>query len=254
MSIDSWPRPHFEPGGGEAQVLYAVFGAFDELEPMSASKYRSKGPPSGVELVSYSAPEHLAVLDGFRVGWSWDQLVTESPDLSAAIAKSAQCLVLKGVVSDPDTLDYFRDIIGLIAYLTDGGGVAAYDAQILKWWSADEWRDAVFSRLELRPTQHVAILFSDDEAGRGRWHYTRGMRKFGRPDLSVTRVPEDMDGAVVDLIVRFIDLQALGGRVPEGQQVRMAGLPSGLTCHHAGDADDLHFNNSHIEIAWPTGV
>jgi hypothetical protein len=168
--------------------------------------------------------------------------------------RTTECLVLKGVVPDPETLDYFRDVIGLIAYLADQGGVGVYDAQILEWWSADEWREDVFGPGTLRPTKHVSILYSDDEQDRGRGFHTRGMRKFGRPDLSVTGVPESMDEAVVELIRRFIHLQALGGRVSEGEPIRMAALPAGLTCRHAGDADDLDFNNSHIEIAWPRGA
>ena len=47
---------------------------------------------------------------------------------------------------------------------------------------------------------------------------------------------------------RFILLQAEGARIAEGQEIRMASLPSGLTCHHAGRMDDPDFNNVHVEI------
>ncbi|MGE0791079.1 MAG: hypothetical protein AB7S26_35735 [Sandaracinaceae bacterium] len=245
--LASWPRPHFQPGGGDAQVLYAVFGRFEALEPLSATKYRSAGPPDGVEISSYGAPEQRDVLDDFRSGWAWDRFVEESPELAGAVADTSRCLVVRGVVTDPSTLDYFRDLIGLIAYLNDGGGLAVYDAQILRWWSPDEWRNDVFARDDLRPSQHVGIFLSDDDH-RGRWYHTRGMRKFGRPDLSVTHVPDGVDDRVLDLITRFINLQAQGGHVPEGQEIRIAGLPPGLRCHHAGDADDVEFNNAHIEI------
>lgn len=232
-------------------MLYAVFGDFDELGPLHAKAYRSEGPPHGVELTSYVGPERRDVLDGFRSGWAWDRFATDSPELAAAVAGAPRCLLLRGVVTDPSTLDYFRDVIGLIAYLNDAGGLAVYDAQILRWWSAEEWREAVFARGDLRPSQHVAISFTDDDADRGRWYHTRGMRKFGRPDLSVTHVPEGMDDGALDLIVRFIEFQALGGHVSERQEIRVAGLPPGLECRHAGDAEDVDFNNSHIEIAWP---
>ncbi len=39
------------------------------------------------------------------------------------------------------------------------------------------------------PRQHVVILTSEECSGDGRpltWFHTRGMRKFGRPDLSST--------------------------------------------------------------------
>jgi len=37
----------------------------------------------------------------------------------------------------------------------------------------------------------------------------------------------------------------------EGQEIRMAALPPGLICHHAGSLDDPDFNNMHVKIRWP---
>jgi hypothetical protein len=56
---------------------------------------------------------------------------------------------------------------------------------------------------------------------------------------------------VIDLCERFIELQAFGARIAEGQEVRMKTLPWGMTCHHAGDLDDPDFNNVHVEITPP---
>lgn len=47
---------------------------------------------------------------------------------------------------------------------------------------------------------------------------------------------------------RFIEFQAFGGVIEEGIEIRMEGLPSGMTCHHAGDLEDPDFNNVHVEI------
>jgi len=83
--------------------------------------------------------------------------------------------------------------------------------------------------------------------GEGRlWIHTRGLRKFGRPDLSVRGVPREFSQPVVDLCNRFIRMQTLGGRIPEGQEIRMVSLPSGLICQHAGSLDDPDFNNVHM--------
>jgi hypothetical protein len=76
------------------------------------------------------------------------------------------------------------------------------------------------------------------------------MRKFGRPDLSIHAVPPSHRDAVIDLCNRFIELQALGGLIPEGQVIKMDSLP-GMTCHHGGDLDDPDFNNVHVEVRWP---
>ena len=82
------------------------------------------------------------------------------------------------------------------------------------------------------------------------WFHSRGMRKFGRPDLSVHNVPVEHQEAVIDVCNRFIQWQALGGIIEEGQEIRMKSLPSRMTCHHRGDLDDPDFNNVHVEITW----
>jgi hypothetical protein len=79
------------------------------------------------------------------------------------------------------------------------------------------------------------------------------MRKFGRPDLSVHRVPPQDRDAVIDLFERFIELQACGGTIEEGQAIRMKTLPAGMICSHRGDLQDPDFNNVHVEITPPTG-
>ncbi len=73
------------------------------------------------------------------------------------------------------------------------------------------------------------------------------MLKFGRPDISVHGVTPDQYEAVQDLCNRFIEMLAFGAVVPDGQVIRMAGLPE-WTCKTLGDLDDPDFNNHRIEI------
>jgi hypothetical protein len=80
---------------------------------------------------------------------------------------------------------------------------------------------------------------------------SRGLRKFGRPEISVRHVRTEHEAAVLELCNRFIELQAFGGIVPEGQQVPMASLPPGAVVRHGGQLDDPDFNNVHFEVIWP---
>ena len=77
------------------------------------------------------------------------------------------------------------------------------------------------------------------------------MRKFGRPDISVRHVGPAYRDAVIDLCERFIEYQAFGGVIAEGEKIRIASLPPGGMAHHGGDLDDADFNNVHVEIGWP---
>ena len=115
------------------------------------------------------------------------------------------------------------------------------------------WRSEFFDPALPKVHRHISILYSEEESGGGTWFHTRGLRKFGRPDLSLHNVPDSHKEPVIDLCNRFIDLQANGGRIPEGQEIRMNVLPSGLVCRHKGNLDDPNLNNVHVETQFPLG-
>jgi hypothetical protein len=177
-----------------------------------------------------------------------ESLREENPSLFEAASTAEYCSILHGEVADPSSLDYFRDAIGLVTALLEHGGIAVFDPHAFKWWSPDEWRELAFEPEGAVPRNHVTIMASDDPDPQRRWYHTRGMIKFGRPDLSVHDVPPKLHAAVEDLCDRFIEMQAFGAVVPEGQEIKMKSLPRGWCCRHRGDLDDPDFNNRHLEL------
>jgi hypothetical protein len=218
---------------------------------LSATKYRSNGPPEGVSLVAYGRSTHAEYLSSFCEGFVWDELRKDQPELADQISKSPDCVVLRGELPDPPTLDYLRDCVGTVAYLLDRGAVAVYDLQILRWWEPREWRSTIFNPAKALPHRHVVVLVSEEPEGL--WFHTRGMRKFARPDISVQGVGSAFKEPIIDLCERLIEFMAMGGLPVEGEAIRMKSLPPGGVIHHRGDLDDPDFNNIHLEITWPTG-
>ena len=249
-ALAEWPRPHYVPGGKHPFLFYVVYGRVDTTKPLSSSKYRSNGIPDGIDVMTYGPGTHADVVASFRRGYLWDQLTTDDPNLAAKVAVQDSCLALKGEIIDPPTLNYFRDAIGFLTFCLDAGGIAIYDPLMFKWWEPSEWRSHVFNIGSSAPRHHVVILVSRD-TDRTEWIHTRGMRKFGRPDISVHKVGPQHKDAVIDLCNRFIELLAFGGIVQDGQEVRLNSLPSGMKCFRKGSEEDPDFNNEHIEIVWP---
>jgi hypothetical protein len=248
-SLAEWPRRHYAPGGNDPFLLYVVCGPVDTTQAFSRSKYRSGGIPDGIDVMAYG-PEHANELASFRDGYLWDQLTTEAPDLAARVAAQDCCLVLRGEIADPPTLNYFRDVIGFLTFCLDAGGIAIHDPLMLKWWEPAEWRSRVFDVAASAPRHHVVILVSED-SGATQWIHTRGMRKFGRPDISVRNVSPQHRGAAIELCNRFIEWLAFGGIVQDGEEVWINSLPPGMKCFRKGSQADPDFNNEHIEIVWP---
>lgn len=247
-ALPSWERRWFQQTGEHpAFVYYVVFGAFEGAPAISRSRYRCAGVPEGLDMERCGPQDEGRSPAIFRQGPLWETLQREDPALAEAIAAQNSCVVLRGEFADGPTLDALRDVIGIATSLLDQGGVALYDPLMFRWWAPDAWREQAFAPDPIQPHRHVAILTSPQDDGRT-WFHTRGLRKFARPDLGMHDVDADQQPAVIELFNRFIELQALGGLIEEGREIRMAGLPEGLRCRHAGHLDDPDYNNVHVEI------
>jgi hypothetical protein len=267
---DAWARPHFAPaaapGDGDALLFFAVFGDWGTSAPNLALDFATRaryGVEPGIveclDATAYQRAEGSPVFDNL-LGGQIGRLLDQSLDAEAARAVRAAPTVvtLRFDVPDPATLGYLRDAVGVVTALADAGSCAGiFDAMSLRWRTAAEWREQVFvapDAEDARPDLlgHADILVSEDERGDdGRprvWVHTRGLRKFGRPDVSVRGVAEEQVAPVVELCNRLIGLQARGALVPEGQPVRIAGLPDDWTLRHAGAMDDPDFNNTHLSV------
>jgi len=246
--LETWEREFYEAGGGDPFLFYVVYGNVDSSAALSRSSYRTEGVPEGLDIMAYGPDSAPEVPGSFLEGYLWDELQSTDPELARAIEAQHSCLVLRGEFEDPENLNYLRDTIGFTTWAIDNGGIAVFDPQMFKWWSASSWREKIFEPAAPVPRHHTMIQLSPEESEGRTWVHTRGMRKFGRPDLSVPHVAaQDMD-AVVDLCNRFIEMQAFGSIIPEGQDIRMHALPDGWTCHHGGHLDDPDFNNVHVRI------
>jgi len=246
-SENSWSRPYYRSGGGDAFLFYVVYGPTPKDFSISRSKYRFDGLPGGLEVGFYGPASDPEVVAEFRSGYLWDEFRRADATLADEVENQSECLVIRGSISDPPDLNYLRNVIGFITWCLESGGIAVFDPQMFKWWTSSEWMEWIFEPAAAVPRHHIMILTSEDENGT-EWFHTRGMRKFGRPDLSVHRVSVDLSDAVIDLLKRFIEFEAFGGVIDEGQEIKMRSLPPGMICKHAGSLDDPDFNNVHVEI------
>lgn len=251
--LRNWDRPHYEIGGGAPFLFYVIFGEIKRSAPLSRSTYRSNGVPEGLSLLAYGSDSQPEVPGSFCEGYLWDQFVALEPELAATVDHCQHCVVIRGTPTDSSTLHYLRDTVGLITYLVDHGGCAIYDPFMFRWWGPSEWKQQVFEAAEAVPSHHTVILVSEEKDSSLKWFHTRGMRKFGRPDISVHNVPAALETGVVDLCNRLIEHQMYGMVVPDGQEIKMASLPCQGVIRHGGDLDDPDFNNVHLDVELQTG-
>ena len=84
----------------------------------------------------------------------------------------------------------------------------------------------VFDNPEFDSYEHVLIHVSGDEDGSNiLWLHTRGMRKFGGPDISIRGVLTEEQSALARVCNSLIEHQASGGIVYDGRPVRVIDPP-----------------------------
>lgn len=250
IRIPAWQRPHWQPSDEEILLQFYVFGKFASVRVPSLP-YGSDGLPKGIEVTSHHH-NALRQWEGYPLkGKLGDMLKDDAPDAYRLALDAPEVLVVRGRIPDSADSGYLRDTYGVLAGLLDIGGTAILDPQILTLFDAAAWRRHYLIKDGAPLRNHVLIL-RDAEAAPGRWWiHTRGMRKFGRPDISLNNVPDrDTDRAGM-VCQQLVELAALGAHVSEGQSIEVDGVFGGLTASLGGSLEDPRFNNTFVALRWP---
>ena len=270
LQLQSWTRsliPQPTADGAatmqSALLYYAVFGRFAQPLELSAARYKFAGIPEGLKVSLLAGDLKQDVLDDCHsikpLRESFELL---APELQREVDAAPECVLMMGEFAGDrlDTLDYMRDTMGFVSALFGNGGVALYDPMQFRWWCELDWLRSVYEPAMPNPLDHVLILQSPDTVFDTNWLYTRGMRKYGRPDLSFHHVESDRLAAATALLEWFIERMADGWKMEaeiepgaDGLEIRMPGqnpdlLPP-LICKLGGALDDPIFNNFHIDIS-----
>lgn len=250
ITIPAWQRPHWQPSDEEIVLQFYVFGKFEAVR-VPSTQYGSPGLPAG--MASTNHYHHaLRSWEGYPLKGSMGKLFKdESPEAYSLAVDAPEVLVVRGTLKDSADTGYLRDVMGVLAGLLDIGGVAILDPQIVSLFDAASWRRRYLVR-EGAPIRSHLLILRDGESEPGRsWIHTRGLRKFGRPDISLRNVPDSQVDRAGLLCERLVELQALGAHFQEGQPLEAEGLPEGFVAHLGGSLEDPDFNNSYVEFRWP---
>ncbi|TAN02854.1 MAG: hypothetical protein EPN36_15205 [Rhodanobacteraceae bacterium] len=251
MAEPDWTRPHWSRDEAKAMLLYFVFGTFAAEPQLDLSAHASAGLPLAVEMRRIPKAM-LAHWDGHPLRGALGDILREgNPEAFEAARKAPECLMLRGELSDSDSLGYLRDTLGVVSALLDAGGVAVVDPQMLEIFSAEDWHRR-YAGAEVSVSRNHVLILCQDDAGGSAWIKTRGLRKFARPDVSIRRVPQTEVQRAGAVAAQLVELQARGMRFGDGSVVEAEGVPDGLKITRGGSLDDPEFNNTHLELVWPS--
>jgi hypothetical protein len=250
--FDPWARPLFTPGGADPFVYFVVFGADGDLLEIDGEVHQVDEIPDGIDAHELGAEWVRSFFDP-PMG---DQLRAGDPATAARAEACDSCIVVTGSVTDPPTLAYLRNSIGITTAALDTGGVGVLSLQTMTLFDPQRWREEIAVPGRTLPRRLVSILFSEQEPGTGAgtpgdlWVHTRGLRVYGRPDLSMHDVAAEALEATGTLFNALIVELAGGLVIHDGMRMGISDELGALDFAVRGDLEDPDFNNQHVEITW----
>ena len=172
-----WSRPYWRAGSEQALLHFYVFGKFAPEPAIPTARYGNASLPAGVRLERFQNAV-LRQWEGYPLcGELGATLREDSPETFASARAAPEVLVVRGELEDAATLDYLRHTLGVLAALLDVGATSILDPQMLRLFSAAEWRGHYLVKGGAPLRNHVLILLDPDAEHPGRsWVRTRGMQ------------------------------------------------------------------------------
>ena len=245
----NYERPYYEDLNYRPLLFYVIFGVKDEELTVSRERHQVDAFPDGLEFMMYNKSEHSEYMSSMLGGTLGEVLDERNHDLYEAVCNTDRWAVIRGEVQQDEDLHYMRNAIGFVQALVESGAVGVLDLQTFNLYTAQEWTDHIFMP-EFHPYAHVDVLVSETEDG-ACWVHTRGMRKFGRPDIGVEGVLKgELDNAV-EVVQQLLYYGVLGAFF--SRPVKLHTNSERTYIVRPGfveDFDNPDYNNSYYRISW----
>ena len=182
-------------------LFYVVFGVSADDLVVYGEKYHINEKPKGIEIFVLNREHYSEYMDTFFSEELGAVMEDNNPELYYKCKAAKNCVVIAGKVKNDETFDYMKNVIGIIEALCDKGAYGIMDIHAWLIMNPKEWHDKYFEK-EIDPLDHIDISFG--VSGGESWVKTRGMVKFGRPDIQMEHIALSKTNDYTEIINRMI--------------------------------------------------
>lgn len=201
--MSSFNRKYYQDIQYKPFLFYVVFGVSGNDLQVSRSKHHVDFFPEKLEILSLNRTEHNDYINGFFNGQLGTLLKEDNADLFEKCRAADKCVILRGEIEKDATLDYIQSTIGILQSFMENGALGVLDLFTFTLYDSNTWSERFFEK-DINAQDHVTIFVSEQD--HHYWLHTRGMGKFGRPDLSLFETNEEniqKDKAVIDQMIYY---------------------------------------------------
>jgi len=242
-------RAYYEDINYHPYIFYVVFEVRHEKLEISTERHHVDELPEGIDIALFNRYENGEYMDSLLGGTLGYLLNESSPSLFSRVHASEKWAVIRGEVKNDSTLDYMRNVIGLVQAFVETGALGVLDLQTFTLLSSEEWTETIFKK-EFNPYSHFTIITSEMDDGTV-WVHTRGMRKFGRPDVSIVGVQKVDVNDAMQVAKQVLYYGCLGVFFSKATKLHThVGKSFHIFPRYVDDRENDDFNNAYYEIAW----
>ncbi|MDQ2994476.1 MAG: hypothetical protein M3R00_05970 [Pseudomonadota bacterium] len=244
----------------KAYVHFIIYGTFStaDFDRMDWSDFRASHPEMTVEYSDAKSSDN--VLSLIQEGAIAEMMNQENFELAERTRAATSAIVISGYRNDNSVENLDSIHLDTVAVALHELAIAVLDLLTIRLFSCNDWLQMQESaQIAQDQSQHVMVYvspMSDGPEGQELfWLHTRGMLKFGLPDLSMQYLSYDNIDfiyAIFSMLINELSYQRLSFNEQLGE-VSTFLLPSGdetakLRAVLSGSEDDPDFNNVYFDI------
>ncbi len=108
-------RKYYQDIGYKPFLFYVIFGVSGEDLEVSQKKHKVEELPEGIDIRTFTREDQGEWIDGWFTGVYGSVIKESSESLFESCGKAEVWTVLQGEIKDDSTLDYMRNVIGIVA-------------------------------------------------------------------------------------------------------------------------------------------
>lgn len=228
-------------------LFYVVFGVSEDNMQVSKSKHHVDEIPAGIDIMCVNRTNNNDYIENFFQGAIGSIIKESNEELYNKCREQETCVVIQGAAIEDATFDYMKNLIGVMQAFVENGAVGILDLLTFSLFSPKAYTDKFFEK-DINAQDHVVILVS--KTNDKYWLHTRGMSKFGRPDISMEDVSEDKLALCQKLINQMIYFGGEGAVFKEQIKINVAPEESYIVrTEFINDFENDDFNNAYYKAA-----
>ncbi|OUM58800.1 hypothetical protein PIROE2DRAFT_15853 [Piromyces sp. E2] len=243
-------RPYYENLNTHPYIYYVVFGVKDKELNISKERHRIEGIPEGLNITLLTEEKNGEYMNSLINNTIGNLMKKDNLKLYKEVIKTKNWAVINGTIVKDENLNYMKDVIGIVQAFLETGAIGVLDLQIISLYSSDEWKNKIFIP-KFNPCSHVNILCTDIDK-EIIWLHTRGLRKYGRPDVSIENVNKSNIDDPIDIINQIIIYSSKGSFFRNSSKLHTSkGKTFIINLTFIEDYDNVDFNNAaYYKIMW----